>query len=88
VYRIEMLPSAVKELARLPRHDQEAVSGAIDGLADNPYPAGSQKLKGNKNPALWRVRSGDYRIIYQIEREEIVVLIVKIGHRREVYRGR
>jgi mRNA interferase RelE/StbE len=82
-----MLPSAIKELARLPRHDQEAISGIIDGLAANPCPTGSKKLKGNKNPALWRVRSGDCRIVYQIEREEIVVLIVKIGHRREVYRG-
>lgn len=87
MYSIEMLPSAIKELARLPRHDQETISKIIDGLAANPSPAGSKKLKGNKNPALWRVRSGDYRIVYQIEREEIVVLIVKIGHRREVYRG-
>jgi mRNA interferase RelE/StbE len=88
VFRIEIFPSAIKELARLPRHDQEAISGVIDNLADNPNPAGSKKLKGKKNPALWRVRSGDYRIIYQIEREEILILIVKIGHQREVYRGR
>jgi len=86
VYRIEMFPSAVKELARLPRRDQEAVSGVIDGLAENPNPVGSKKLKGNRNPALWRVRSGDYRILYQIEHEKILILIVKIGHRREVYR--
>jgi mRNA interferase RelE/StbE len=83
-----MLPSSIKELVRLPRRDQEAISATIDDLAENPWPIGCKKLKGDKKTATWRVRSGDYRVIYQVERDAILVLIIKIGHRREVYRGR
>ena len=86
-FAIEFLPSAIKELAALPRKDQEAISRAIDGLVENPFSPGCKKLQGKKNPPCWRVRVGDYRVIYQVQKQEIVVLVVKVAHRREVYRG-
>lgn len=57
---------------------------AIDGLADDPHPPGSVKLQGEGE--LFRVRVGDYRIVYQIQNAVLVVLVVQIGHRREIYR--
>jgi mRNA interferase RelE/StbE len=84
-FAVEFLPSAIKELAALPRKDQEAISRAIDGLAENPFAPGAKKLHGKKNPPCWRVRVGDYRIIYQVRKQEVVVLVVKVAHRREVY---
>lgn len=87
-FAVEFLPSAIKELAALPRKEQEAISRVIDGLAENPFSPGAKKLQGKKNPPCWRVRVGDYRVIYQIQKKEVVVLVVKVAHRREVYRGR
>jgi len=60
------------------------VARKIDALADNPRPSGAEKLKGAKD--LWRIRSGNYRIIYTIQDEALLVLVIRIGHRREVYR--
>ncbi|WP_217994858.1 type II toxin-antitoxin system RelE family toxin [Methylogaea oryzae] len=57
---------------------------AIDGLKTNPHPHGAVKLSGGQG--LYRLRSGDYRVIYRIENAELLVLVVKVGHRREVYR--
>jgi mRNA interferase RelE/StbE len=56
----------------------------IDSLAANPRPQGVEKMKGEKN--LYRVRTGDYRILYTIEDRKLIVLVVKIGNRRDVYR--
>ena len=87
-FAVEFLPSAIKELAALPRMDQEAISRAIDGLAENPFAPGTKKFQGKKNPPCWRVRVGEYHIIYQVRKQEVGVLVVKVAHRREVYRGR
>lgn len=87
-FAIDLLPSAIKELAALPLNDQVAISRAIDGLAENPFPSGTKKLQGKKNPTYWRVRIVDYRVIYEVRKLEIVVLVVKVGHRREAYRRR
>ncbi len=57
----------------------------IDTLADDPMPSGSIKLQG-QNPVLYRIRSGDYRVVYSIKKDVLIVLVVEIGHRREVYR--
>jgi mRNA interferase RelE/StbE len=86
-FTVEFLPSAIKELAAFPRKDQEAISRAIDSLAENPFSPGAKKLQGMKNPPYWRVRVGDYRVLYQVQKQEVVVLVVKVAHRREVYRG-
>ncbi len=63
---------------------QRRIAAAIDRLAVDPRPSGVRKLTGADN--LWRIRVGDYRIVYEIEDDRLVVLIVRIGHRRDIYR--
>ena len=84
-YRIQILPSAARDLARLPRRDRERITAKIDGLATDPHPPGSKKLQGQAN--RWRIRVGDYRVIYDIDAGVLVLTVVKVGHRRDVYRG-
>ena len=83
-YRVEIRPAAVKALAALAKVDQRRIARQIDGLAKDPRPPGVEKLAGVEG--LYRVRSGDYRIVYEIQDERVLVLVVRIGHRREVYR--
>ena len=79
-----ILPKSVqKELDRLPEDVAARILARLSALESNPRPSDVKKLKGR--PA-WRVRVGDYRIIYEIHDRELVVIIVSIGHRREVYR--
>ena len=82
-YRILIKPSATKEIDALSRKDLVRVTEKIKSLSDNPRPIGCQKLSGQEK---YRVRQGDYRIVYSIEDVVLIVLIVKVGHRREVYR--
>ena len=84
-YAIEFRPSSRKELTNLPQRDQVRVARTIDTLADNPRPQGTKKLEGANE--LYRLRVGDYRVIYQIQDAVLVVLVVRIGHRRDVYRA-
>jgi len=72
-------------LAALQRRDRVRVARKIDSLAGDPRPAGVEKPRGAED--LWRVRVGDDRIIYTIRDEVLLVLVVRIGHRREVYRS-
>ena len=82
-YRIELKPSAVRTLSNLPKKDQRRISAKIDSLAKNPRPRGTEKIEGRED--LYRIRSGDYRIIYQVQAKVLLILVVKIGHRREIY---
>ena len=84
LYRVSLKPSAARELAGLPKKDQKKVARRIDDLARDPRPRGTEKIEGGEN--LYRIRAGDYRIIYQIEGKMLLVLVVKIGHRGDVYR--
>jgi mRNA interferase RelE/StbE len=88
-YRVEFTTSAAKELRKLRRRIQpklaKGIRERISALAEDPRPPGVEKIEGHDD--LWRVRSGDYRIVYTVEEEVLLVVIVKIGHRREVYRG-
>ena len=85
-YTVEILRRAEKTLRALTdRKLYLRLRDAIDGLAVEPRPHGCTKLSGAKN--IYRVRSGDYRIIYQIEDNRLLILVAEIGHRREVYRG-
>jgi len=84
-YTVSLKPRAEKYLAGI--RDVRLfcrLRDAIDALADNPHPAGSLKLQGADD--LYRIRIGDYRVIYQIQDEVLIVLVVEIGHRRDVYR--
>jgi mRNA interferase RelE/StbE len=83
-YSIHLAPSAERDLAALDKPIQRRVVARIDSLSDNPRPAGVKKLQGEPN--AWRVRVGDYRIVYTIENDLLVILVVKVGHRRDVYR--
>jgi mRNA interferase RelE/StbE len=85
-YAIEILDSARKAIAALPKADRGRVDARIRGLSDEPRPQGAAPLKGTGR-ALWRVRAGDYRVIYRIEDSRLVVVVVHFGHRRDVYRG-
>jgi mRNA interferase RelE/StbE len=82
-YRIYIKKSAARELEGLAKKDLLKVLGRIEALAENPRPTGAEKLAGVE---LWRIRQGDYRIVYSIEDDLLTVWIVKIGHRRKVYR--
>lgn len=84
-YRIELKPSAAKALSNLPRSLQRRIAAKIDSLAMTPRPPGVKQLSGPER--LYRVRSGEYRILYQIQDDVLVVLVIRIGHRREVYRN-
>ncbi|MBM3909038.1 MAG: type II toxin-antitoxin system RelE/ParE family toxin [Gemmatimonadetes bacterium] len=82
-YSIRFTRSAAKELERVPTKDCRRIVTRIGTLADNPRPVGAEKLSGDDK---YRIRQGDYRILYEIVDEELIVTVVRIGHRREVYR--
>ncbi|MFM8294407.1 MAG: type II toxin-antitoxin system RelE family toxin [Microcystaceae cyanobacterium] len=82
-YHIEVLKSAQKSLSKLPKDIQARIVQKIDNLAINPYPADTKKLKNGNG--RFRVRVADYRIIYKVQDNELIILIVKVAHRREVY---
>jgi len=82
-YRVLAKRSAVKELGALPPKDRRRVARRIQGLAVEPRPAGCEKLSGQEK---FRLRQGDYRIFYSVDDTELTVTVVKIGHRRDVYR--
>ncbi len=83
-YTVEFRPSAAREFRHLTRQVQAQLQPVIDALASNPRPHNVIKLEGRAD--LYRVRSGDYRIIYEIQDKALVVAIVRVGNRREVYR--
>lgn len=82
-YELQIKPSAVKEIEKLPRKDRPRVVQKIRALAVNPRPHGCEKLSAEEK---YRIRQGDYRVVYSIDDNERVVLVVKVGHRKEVYR--
>jgi mRNA interferase RelE/StbE len=83
-YKIEFMQTAATALASLPRNVQERINVKITALTENPHPRDAKILRGKHK--LYRIRVGDYRIIYQIEHHRLVILIVKIGHRKNIYR--
>ena len=83
-YRVEVGPAALRNLKRLSRETQTRIRAAVDRLADNPRPPGVEKLAAQEN--RYRVRVGNYRVVYQIRDAVLVVLVVRVAHRREVYR--
>ncbi len=84
-YAIDFTPSAVKELARLPRKEREAVGLKIDSLAVNPRPQWAAMTKGTLQ-GLWKFRVGNYRVAYSIEDDRLVVLVIAVANRKEIYR--
>ena len=81
-HRVLILRRAQKALADLPKGDYERVRDAVAALAENPRPNGSKKLVGRNG---WRIREGDYRVIYDVDDGDRQVTILDIGHRRNIY---
>ena len=82
-YKLLIKPSAVKELEAVPARDRRKVAAKIQALAVDPRPRGSEKLSGQER---YRLRQGDYRVVYAIDHDAQTVLVVKIGNRRDIYR--
>ena len=84
-YRLEFTPGADRQFRKLPKQVQARLRPHLDALTYNPRPPGVEKLTGIKG---YRLRVGDYRILYEVRDEVLLVLVVRVGHRREVYRKR
>lgn len=82
-YELRFKNSVAKDLRALPKSDVAKVLERIDALRDDPRPPGSERLSAQER---YRVRQGSYRILYEIEDQQVVVTVIKVGHRREVYR--
>jgi mRNA interferase RelE/StbE len=84
-YTVRVLPTAVKALASLPKNARVRIGRKIDALAKDPFPPGSVKLTGAKGD-FYRIRTGDYRVLYQVREKVLVILVLGIGHRKDIYR--
>jgi mRNA interferase RelE/StbE len=84
-YKISISLSAEKKLKKIPKKDLKKVIEKIQSLSITPFPQGCRKLSGEEN--IYRVRQGNYRVIYEVENKQLVILILKIGHRKDVYQG-
>jgi mRNA interferase RelE/StbE len=84
VYKVELRRRVRQSLDKLPEKDHRVVVTALESLKQEPRPRGVEKIRGTE---LWRIRKGDYRAIYYINDREQIITVVRIGHRRDVYRG-
>ena len=85
-YEIEFTRAADKAFSSLPEDVQDRIDDVLDVLERDPRPVGHKKLKGSQQ-ALLRVRAGDYRVVYRVEEDRLVVVLIRIGHRKDVYRN-
>jgi mRNA interferase RelE/StbE len=83
-YSLEVSRSAEKQIKRLPREDQKRVVETILSLAEAPRPRGARRLSGYDD--VFRVRVGRYRVLYSVSDTELVIIVLKVGHRKDVYR--
>ncbi len=82
-YRVIVRKSVSKDMRGIPGNDVRRILACMDSLADEPRPPGSKKLSGQER---YRIRQGDYRILYEIKDDKLVICVVKVRHRRDVYR--
>lgn len=85
-YEVTLAPAAARQLSKFDPQVRRRVQAAIELLADDPRPPTATRLVGGAGE--WRVRTGDYRIIYEIEEDRLLVLVLNVGHRREIYQRR
>jgi mRNA interferase RelE/StbE len=85
-YRIEFAPAAARQLRKLDYQARRRIQAAVELLATDPRPSGAKKLVGGEGE--WRVRTGDYRVVYETQDDDHVVLVLAVAHRRDVYRRR
>lgn len=81
-YRVEVLPAAVREIRKLPPEAKRRVQAVIELLSENPRPPAATRLTARRE---WRVRTGDYRVLYRIDDDILTIVVVRAGHRRDVY---
>ncbi len=84
-YKVEVSSTAEKALKKIPKKDLTKIIEAIQILTINPFPEGCRKLSGEEN--IYRIRQGNYRVIYEVIGKKLVVLVLKVGHRKEIYRS-
>jgi mRNA interferase RelE/StbE len=82
-YRVEFRAAAARQVKKLPKPARDRVLDAIEDLGEDPRPHGAKKLVGERT--AWRIRVGDYRVIYDVLDAELIVTVVRAAHRREVY---
>jgi mRNA interferase RelE/StbE len=85
-YRITLSPTAARQLRKLDAPVRRRIQAALELLAEQPRPPSATRLVGGAGE--WRVRTGDYRIVYEIEDDHLLILVLRLGHRREVYQSR
>lgn len=83
---VQIVPTARRQLLGLPAAARQRVRITIRHLAGTPRPAGAKLLAGGSADRIWRIRVGEYRMLYEIRDRELIVVVIRIGHRREVYR--
>lgn len=83
-YKIEITTTAEKSLRKIPKKDIQKIVDAIQILAISPFPEGCRKLKGEED--IYRVRQGNYRIIYEVIEKRLIILVLKVGHRKDIYK--
>ncbi len=84
-YEIIIKPTAEKSLDKIPWPARRRIADAMERLRSNPRPAGTVKLTGDEN--LWRIRIGSYRVVYEIHDDRLIVLVLRVAHRKDAYRG-
>lgn len=82
-YELMLRPSVKKDVKKIPDADLKKILERIEALREDPRPPGSVKLSGME---YYRIRQGDYRIVYEIQDAMLVVIVIKVGHRRDIYR--
>ena len=82
-YEILFIESVWKDLRRIPKSDLKKILSRIEKLGDDPRPMGCEKITGEE---LYRVRQGNYRVIYSIQENKLTVWVIKVGHRKDIYR--
>lgn len=83
-HTIQFKPLALRQFEKLARDVQKRIAPKIESLRDDPFPPGCKKMAGI--PDAWRIRAGDYRVVYQVHRAVLMVLVLTVGHRKDVYR--
>jgi mRNA interferase RelE/StbE len=84
MYKIILLEKAIKVLSKLPQKEADKIAARIDSLQENPYPHGCKKLQGYEE--VYRIRQGSYRILYEVHDHQLIVRVIKIGNRKDIYR--
>ncbi|MDQ3480895.1 MAG: type II toxin-antitoxin system RelE/ParE family toxin [Actinomycetota bacterium] len=85
-YRVSLTPTAARQLRKFDPQARRRIQAVLELLAVEPRPPAATRLVGGSGE--WRVRTGDYRVVYDIEDDKLLVLVLRVGHRREIYRAR